>query len=81
MIHFENLGYLDDHTMYGDAYIEARPCLIRGYWDTQTETLQVEDNTLLHWEQTVMAKGFILLDIYYKDGKLKLGEKKSIAWG
>lgn len=81
MVRFESWGYLDDHTMYGDAYIEARVTLTRGDWNIQTETLRVEDDTLLHWEQTVMAKGFVVLNRDYKSGKLKLGQKRWVVWG
>lgn len=46
LIQFVTWGFVNEHVLFGDAYIEGSKTLVRWYWDTQTRTLATDGVTL-----------------------------------
>lgn len=55
--------------------------MLGGYWDTQTRTLATDGVTLSGGEILTMSKGFVIIYLEYKKGKLQPGQSKGIVWG
>lgn len=81
LIQFVTWGFVNEHVLFGDAYIEGSKTLVRGYWDTQTRTLATDGVTLSGGEILTMSKGFVIIYLEYKKGKLQPGQSKGIVWG
>lgn len=81
LIQFVTWGFVNEHVLFGDAYIEGSKTLVRGYWNTQTRTLTTDGVTLSGGETLTMSKGFVIIYLEYKKGNLQPGQSKGIVWG
>lgn len=81
LIQFVTWGFIDENVLFGDAYIEGGKTLVRGYWNIQTRILTTDGIILSGGETLTMSKGFVVIYLEYKKGKLQPGQSKGIVWG